>query len=272
MSEGLAARFLGTIGATGGGLFRYIGGMGYLLKESLWHFFGLVLHLEGTRRGGSRAVFAQMVRVGVRSIPIVCLVLFFVGMIIAFQMAYVMRDLGAPQAVPITVGVSMLRELGPLLTAIVLTGFAGASIAAEIGTMVVGEEVLALETSALNPVRFLVMPRLIAAVLMLLCLTIIANLVGILGGFTIAVTLLDMSPNFYYTNTVDFLKMQDLITGLIKSLAFGGLIALIACQEGLRVRGGAEGVGLATTQSVVYGIVAIIITDLFFSGLFYLVL
>ena len=272
MSVGPVGRILGTVGSRGLGLLSYLGGMGYLFRESLWHFLSLVFRPGGTRRAGGGAVFVQMVRVGVRSIPIVCLVLFFVGMILAFQMAYVLRDLGAPQAVPITVGVAMLRELGPLLTAIVLTGFAGASIAAEIGTMVVGEEVLALETSALNPVRFLVMPRLTAAVIMLFCLTIIANLVGILGGFTIAVLLLDMSPNFYYTNTVDFLKMQDLLTGLIKSLAFGALIALIACQEGLKVSGGAEGVGRATTQSVVYGIVAIIITDLFFSWLFYTVL
>ncbi|HUW58776.1 MAG TPA: ABC transporter permease [Planctomycetota bacterium] len=272
MADGPVSGFLGSLGGRGLGFFRYLGGMGYLLKESVWDFLSLVFRAAGTRRGGGRAVAAQMVRVGVRSIPIVCLVLFFVGMILAFQMAYVLRDLGAPQAVPITVGVAMLRELGPLLTAIVLTGFAGASIAAEIGTMVVGEEILALETSALNPVRFLVMPRLIAAVIMLLCLTIVANLVGILGGFVISVSLLDMSPNFYYANTVDFLKMQDLITGLVKSVAFGALIALIACQEGLKVSGGAEGVGRATTQSVVFGIVAIIITDLFFSWLFYTVL
>ena len=272
MSEGSLAGILGTLGGCVVAFFRYLGGMGYLLKESLWHFAGLVFRVGGVRGGGSRAVFAQMVRVGVRSIPIVSLVLFFVGMILAFQMAYVLRDLGAPQAVPITVGVAMLRELGPLLTAIVLTGFAGASIAAEIGTMVVGEEILALETAALNPVRFLVMPRLVAAVVMLLCLTILANLLGILGGLAISVTLLDMSASFYYSNTVDFLKMQDLVTGLIKSVAFGALIALIACQEGLRVRGGAEGVGRATTQSVVYGIVAIITTDLFFSWLFYKVL
>jgi phospholipid/cholesterol/gamma-HCH transport system permease protein len=272
VSEHRLARLLGTIGVGGRSFLEYLGGMGYLLVESFVYFLRLTFRMEPTRRGRSRALWAQMVRVGVRSIPIVSLVLFFVGMILAFQMAYVLRTFGAYQLVPAVVGVSMLRELGPLLAAIVLTGFAGASIAAEIGTMVVSEEVMALETGALNPVRFLVMPRVVATTLMLLCLTILADFVGILGGFFITTAVLDMSPNFYYSTTVEFLKMQDLLTGLAKSVAFGVLIALVACQEGLRVKGGAEGVGRATTQSVVYGIVAIISTDLFFSWLFWKVL
>ncbi|HUU43787.1 MAG TPA: ABC transporter permease, partial [Planctomycetota bacterium] len=112
----------------------------------------------------------------------------------------------------------------------------------------------------------------IACIVMVFCLTMLANIVGILGGFTISVTVLGLNPESYYKTTVDYLKMQDLITGLIKSIGFGGLIALIACQEGLRVSGGAEGVGKATTRSVVYGIVAIITTDLFFSWIFFKVL
>jgi len=272
MSENRVESLLGTLGGAGKDLVFYIGGMGYLLTGSLWHLAAPWLGLEVRRRAGSRALFAQMVRVGVHSIPIVTLVIYFVGMIIALQMAYVLKGFGAPQAVPVVVGVAMLRELGPLLTAIVLTGFAGASIAAEIGTMVVSEEILALESEALNPIQFLVMPRVIATAVMLLCLTIFANLIGILGGFTISSIVLDMGSNFYYSKTVEFLKMQDLVTGLIKSVVFGALIALIACQEGLRVKGGAEGVGRATTLAVVYGIVALITTDLFFSWLFYKVL
>ena len=272
MAENPMVQFVGGVGARGLGLLSYIGGMGYLLKDSIHHFFRMVFRLESTGGSGSRNLFAQMVRVGVLSLPIVFLVLFFVGMIIAFQMAHVLRDWGAMDLVAATVGVSMVRELGPLLTAIVLTGFAGASIAAEMGTMVVGEEILALETSALNPVRFLVMPRVIACIIMVFCLTMLANIVGILGGFTISVTVLNLSPESYYRTTIEYLKMQDLVTGLIKSIGFGGLIALIACQEGLRVSGGAEGVGKATTRSVVYGIVAIISTDLFFSWLFFKVL
>ena len=272
MAEGRVAYVLGSIGGGGKDLLRYLGGMGYLLVESLWYYARLTLRLPGTRRSGREAVWAQRVRVGVRSLPIVALVLFFVGMILAFQIAYVLRDFGADQLVAATVAVAMLRELGPLITAIVMTGFAGASIAAEIGTMTVEEEILALETGALNPIRVLVMPRVMACILMLLFLTVIANIVGILGGFATAVSALRMSPEYYYTNTVQYLKMQDLLTGLVKSMAFGGLIALIGCQEGLRVEGGAEGVGRATTRAVVYGIVAIISTDLFFSWLFYTVL
>ena len=138
--------------------------------------------------------------------------------------------------------------------------------------MVVSEEILALESEAMNPIQFLVMPRVIASALMLLCLTIFANFIGILGGFTISGLILGLSPNFYYAQTVEFLKVQDLLTGLIKSVVFGTLIALIACQEGLRVKGGAEGVGRATTLAVVYGIVALISTDLFFSWFFFKVL
>jgi len=272
MSENRLERFLGDVGGGGKSLLAYIGGMGCLLTESLRHYARSALRLAGTRRSSREAVWAQRVRVGVRSLPIVSLVLFFVGMILAFQMAYVLRDFGAEQLVAATVAVAMLRELGPLITAIVMTGFAGASIAAEIGTMTVEEEILALETSAMNPVRVLVMPRVMACIVMLLFLTVIANILGILGGFTIGVTVLRMSPEAYYANTRDFLKMQDLLTGLIKSVAFGGLIALIGCQEGLKVEGGAEGVGRATTRAVVYGIVAIIATDLFFSWIFYKVL
>ena len=272
MGEGRFERFLGDVGGRGESLLEYVGGLGRLFVSSLWHYARVLLHLHGTRRSAREAVWAQRVRVGVRSLPIVSLVLFFVGMILAFQMAYVLRDFGAEQLVAATVAVAMMRELGPLITAIVMTGFAGASIAAEIGTMTVEEEILALETGALDPVRVLVMPRVMACMLMLLFLTVIANVVGILGGFTIATTLLRMSPEAYYANTREFLKMQDLVTGLIKSTAFGGLIALIGCREGLRVEGGAEGVGRATTRAVVYGIVAIISTDLFFSWFFYMVL
>jgi phospholipid/cholesterol/gamma-HCH transport system permease protein len=272
MAESRIERVLGTLGGNAGGLLRYLGGMGYLLRESLYNVFELTFRPRSFSRHSRHAVWDQMVRVGVLSIPIVVLVLFFVGMIIAFQMAYVTRTWGMNNLVPAVVGVSMLRELGPLLTAIVLSGFAGASIAAEIGTMAVSEEIMALETSALDPVRFLVMPRLAATTFMTLCLAIIANIIGIVGGFVVCNRLMQMSVHLYYTNTVEYLKMQDLVTGLIKSLAFGCVIALIACFEGLRVRGGAEGVGRATTQSVVYSIVAIITVDLVFSAFFYLVL
>ena len=213
-----------------------------------------------------------MERVGVRAIPIVSLVLFFVGMVLAFQMEYVLKPMGLRSMIASIVGVSMLRELAPLLAGVVMSGFAGASIAAELGTMVVGEELLALESQALDPVRFLVMPRVIATTVMEVCLTVIANIVGIIGGFIVTVGLLGINPYNYYEQTVQNLKTQDLATGLIKAAAFGLLISLIACHLGLRVTSGAEGVGRATTLAVVYSIVAIIVTDLVFSALFTMVL
>ena len=223
-------------------------------------------------RSRRRAITEQMVRVGVRAVPIVSLVVLFVGMVLAFQMDYVLRKIGLNEWIARIVAVSMLRELAPLLTGVVMSGFAGASIAAELGTMVVGEELLALESQALDPVKFLVMPRVIATTVMEICLTVIANIVGVLGGFIVATGLFGINPYNYYDQTVRFLKTQDLITGLIKAGVFGLLISLIACYLGLRVTAGAEGVGRATTLAVVYSIVAIIVTDLVFSILFSMVL
>jgi phospholipid/cholesterol/gamma-HCH transport system permease protein len=269
MSENRLENLLGSVGAAGGGFLRYLGGLAYLARESFIYAVKLTFKRDAVSSFRKQAIAAQMVRVGVRSIPIVSMVILFVGMILAFQMAYVLRQFGTFELVPAVVAVAMLRELSPLLTAVVLSGYAGASIAAEIGTMVVSEEIEALETSGLNPIRFLVMPRVVASTIMLFCLTIFSNLVGVFGGFIIGTSLIGISPWMYYSQTVLYLKTQDLVTGLIKSVAFGALIALIACHEGLRVRGGAEGVGRATTQSVVFSIVAIIVTDLFFSAIFY---
>jgi len=200
------------------------------------------------------------------------LVLMFVGMVLEFKMDYDQREMAEKDWIARIVAVAMLRELGPLLTGIVMCGFAGASIAAELGTMVVGEEILALESQALDPIKFLVMPRVIATTLMVVCLTVIANVVGIIGGFIVTSTVLGLDPHNYYQNTVAYLKTQDLLTGLVKAGAFGMLISLIACYLGLRVTAGAEGVGRATTLAVVYAIVAIIVTDLVFSAFFTTVL
>jgi phospholipid/cholesterol/gamma-HCH transport system permease protein len=209
-----------------------------------------------------------MIRVGVRAVPIVSLVLLFVGLVLAFQMDYVLRTFGQKHWIADVVAVAMLRELAPLLTGVVMSGFAGASIAAELGTMVVGEEILALESQALDPMKFLVMPRVVATTLMQVCLTMIANVVGILGGFIVTTSVLGENPYNYIQRTITSLQTQDLLTGLTKAAAFGVLISLIACYLGLRVTAGAEGVGRATTRSVVYAIVAIIVTDLVFSAFF----
>ena len=162
-----------------------------------------------------------------------------------------------------------MRELGPLLTAIVLSGFAGASIAAEIGAMVEAEEIKALRAHALNPIRFLVVPRFGSTATMIVLLTVIADCVGVFGGFLTAVFILDVPPFLYIHLTQSALVNTDFLTGLLKAAVFGGVIALIACYEGLRVTGGAEGVGRATTATVVKSIVALIGIDALFTTVFY---
>jgi phospholipid/cholesterol/gamma-HCH transport system permease protein len=170
------------------------------------------------------------------------------------------------------VGVAMTRELGPLLTAIVMSGFGGAAMAAEIGAMNLNEEIMALETSALEPRWFLVMPRVLAMMLMLPCLTVIANMVGIGGGLVISSSVLDIAARKYISRTLDAMMLQDIITGLIKSEAFAIVISITACFEGLNAPRSAEGVSNATTRAVVNCIVLIIAVDLLFTALFYLVL
>lgn len=220
-------------------------------------------------RIGRRAIVSQIVRVGVRSVFIVGLVSGCVGFILALQMSPPLDDFGQKDKVANITGVAVLRELGPLIAAIVLTGFAGAAIAAEIGTMVVGEEIEALEAHALNPVRFLVVPRVIATVVSMTCLAVFSDWMAISAGYLVGVYALGIEGDVYYRNTLDQVKLVDFLTGIGKASVFGLLIGLISCMNGLRVTGGAAGVGNATTGTVVQSIVAIIIADLIFTGIFY---
>ncbi|MFG0258074.1 MAG: MlaE family ABC transporter permease [Phycisphaerales bacterium JB043] len=220
-------------------------------------------------RVGRVAIVTQVVRIGVRSIAINALVAGCVGFILGLQMAPPLDDLGQVELVPNIIAVAVLRELGPLMAAIVMTGYAGAAIAAEIGTMVVGEEIEALEAHALNPVRFLVVPRVIAVVVSMTMLAVIADVVAIFFGFVMGATVLDIPPVTYWDNTLEQIDNVDFLTGVTKGAVFGLLIAVIACNNGLRVTGGAAGVGNATTLTVVRSIVAIIFADLIFTTIFY---
>jgi phospholipid/cholesterol/gamma-HCH transport system permease protein len=213
---------------------------------------------------------AMMLEAGNRSLPILLLINFLIGVILAMQSAYQLKKMGAVDFIPGIVAVTICREIGPLITAIVISARVGAAITAELGTMVVGEEIMALQTMALRPIPFLVVPRFIALTVMLPCLTIITDFIGLYGGYLISVTDLQMSSGQYINGTINSLALSDLYTGLAKSVGFGMVIALVSCHEGLSVEGGAEGVGVATTHSVVYSILLIIITDLIFTALFYL--
>jgi phospholipid/cholesterol/gamma-HCH transport system permease protein len=271
--DGFIAKALSPLTAAGAravAMLSHIGGLLFLLIEaSTW----IVRSVTKKKvRLGRSAIVTQLVRVGVRSIFIVCLVSGCVGLILALQLAPPLDEFGQREAVANIISVAVLRELGPLIGAIVLTGFAGASIAAEIGTMVVGEEIEALEAHALNPVRFLVVPRVIAAVISMTCLAVLANFMAIAASLFISVVVLDIPARTYIDNTLAQAKLVDLLTGLGKSVFFGLLIGVIACGNGLKLAGtsaGAEGVGRATTSTVVQCIVAIIISDLAFTAVFF---
>ncbi len=249
------------------GTLEFVGGLVWLLADLLrWVWRSTVLRRV---RFGRSAFVSQMVRVGVRSISIVVLVSSSIGFILALQTAPSLEQFGQVDKVANLVGVAVFRELGPLIAAIVLTGFAGASIAAEIGTMVVGEEIEALESMALNPVRFLVVPRVLASAISLVLLAIIADLAAVFAGGVIGITQLGIPYEVYKTNTIDQLSNSDFLTGLAKAGVFGTILGLIACRNGLMVSGGAAGVGKATTDTVVQTVVTVIFADLFFTALFY---
>ncbi|MCC6320250.1 MAG: ABC transporter permease [Phycisphaerales bacterium] len=258
---------LGFIGKRALSMLDQIGTSMWLLMEAVTWVVRSMTHRKV--RIGRRAIVSQMVRVGVRSVFIVGLVSGCVGFILALQMSPPLDDFGQKDKVANITGVAVLRELGPLIAAIVLTGFAGAAIAAEIGTMVVGEEIEALEAHALNPVRFLVVPRVIATVVSMTCLAVFSDWMAISAGYLVGVYALGIEGEVYIQNTLDQVEMVDFLTGIGKATVFGLLIGLISCMNGLRVTGGAAGVGNATTGTVVQSIVAIIIADLVFTGIFY---
>src|SRR6476646_7137164 len=204
----LLTRPIITLGARAIGLLEFIGGVGYLLLDTARSTIRGLVTGRGRRLGWAN-LWAQMVRVGVRSVPIVTLVLTCIGAILALQMAPILRDYGALQQVADIISVAVFRELGPLVAAIVLTGFAGASIAAEMGTMVVSEEVEALEAQAINPVRFLVVPRVLATTVMMVCIAIVGDTAGIVGGLIVAQTFLGIGHKQYVAHTFDILQLRD---------------------------------------------------------------
>ena len=209
-----------------------------------------------------------MERAGADGVPIVLMIGFLVGLVTAFQAAIQLEQFGASIFVADLVGLSMTRELGPLMTAIIVAGRSGAAFSAELGTMRVSEEIDALRTLGLDPYHFLVFPRVIALVVVLPLLTIFADVVGIAGGLLVASTKLDLTWNAYLAQTQQAVNLWDVFSGIAKTAVFALNIALIACQRGLATRGGAEGVGRATTSAVVTSLFAIVLVDAIFTVLF----
>ncbi len=216
-------------------------------------------------------IIEQAKKAGYDSFPIVSLVALFIGFIFALQTAYFMQRIGSEIYIASMVALTVVRELGPVITALIVAGRVGASNTAEIGSMQVTEQIDALETLATNPVKYLVVPRFVALGLMLPVLTLYANIIGILGSYLICVLKLGITSSMYMQVTFSSLLYKDLFTGLFKAWIFGMLIALISCYEGFNVVGGAEGVGKATTRSVVFTFIMIIAADCFFTALFYFI-
>lgn len=241
--------------------FEYVGGLTILLVQTIGWMF---------RPPHKRyQLFDQMKKNGVDSFSIVALTAFFAGIVLALQSAYTMRQMSAEIYIASLVSVSLTRELGPVFSALVVAARVGASITAEVGTMKVTEQIDALETLATSPIKYLVVPRFLSLCIMLPLLTIIADSVGILGGFIVGVFNLHISPNLYIKKTFDALVYKDVFSGLIKAFVFAAVISIVACYEGMRTKGGAEGVGKATTSSVVISCILVIALDCFFTALFY---
>lgn len=213
-----------------------------------------------------RNIFKQMEFVGVQSLFVVVLTGSFTGMVLALQSFNALKRFGAESLVGPTVALSMARELGPVLTGLMVTGRAGSAMATELGTMRVTEQIDALVTMAVNPVKYLVVPRVIAGVLMFPLLAIITDFVGVVGGYLVGVKLLGINPGVYIGRTIDYVQIDDIFAGLYKATVFGLITTLVASFNGFYTTGGAEGVGRAATNSVVTASVMILVSDYLMSS------
>jgi phospholipid/cholesterol/gamma-HCH transport system permease protein len=214
-------------------------------------------------------IFRQMVFIGVRAAPMVALTAFSVGVTLAMQAAHSLESLGAQIYIPDLVMLTLLREMGPVLIAVIVIGRSGSAVAAELGTMKVSEEIEALEVMAINPVQYLVVPRFLAMMVMLPALTIFGNYIGIFGGWAVCVSALDFNTAGYVLRALESAEAWDLYSGMIKSVVFAWIIITIACNAGLSVEGGAEGVGQATTASVVEALLAMLVMNAVLTGIFF---
>jgi len=242
-------------------LFEAIGNYGLFFRDTIVWMFRPPFD--------ARNIIIQMLEIGYKSIPVTAITLFFTGMVMAFQLGRVMDSLMSGSSIFIGSGVtiSMFRELCPVLTGLLLAGRVGSSIAAEIGTMKVTEQIDALRTLSAEPIQYLSVPRFIACLVMTPVLTMITDIVGVLGGAFIAFFSLDITVDKYVDNILQYTGLSDLITGLVKSIFFGIEIAIISCYQGFNTVGGAEGVGKSTIQAVVKSSMAILISDYFLTYL-----
>jgi phospholipid/cholesterol/gamma-HCH transport system permease protein len=243
------------------GLVNALGGMARLFWQScLW------LPRRPYRWGH---LVRQLEFIGVNSLFIILLTGLFSGMVLALQAYYGFRKFGGESLLGGAVALSMTREMGPVITSLMVAARAGSAMAAELGTMKVTEQVDALVAMAVNPIHYLVMPRLLSGLIMVPLLTILDIFIGILGGYLVGVFLVGINPGTFVDNMLELVAASDLYNGLFKSLIFGLLLTVISCYQGLQAQGGAEGVGLVTTRAVVYSAVAILIGDYILTALLF---
>lgn len=237
------------------------------LSESAFWSLALFFRRRGHRKG---AILSQALAIGADAVPIVSLILFLIGIVLVLLSAEQLRQFGANIYVADLLVIAMIMEMGPLMTSILLAGRSGAAIAAEIGTMAVSEELDALETMGINPIRFVVVPKIWGIFITMPLLTILGTVVGIIGGMLVAMISLDITPAAFYQEAKTAVFLEDIRTSLIKSFVFAFLIVSLSSFFGMRTKGGPEGVGRATTSSVVATIFAVIIADAGLDLIFYL--
>ena len=214
-------------------------------------------------------ILRQMEEVGIKSMPVVLITGAFTGAVLALQSYTGFQRFNAETFVGTVVALSITRELGPVLTGLMVSGRVGSSMAAELGTMQVTEQIDALYTLAVNPIKYLIVPRLLAALIMMPVLVIFADLIGIAGGYFVSVKILSSNPYTYMERTWNYLELNDIFSGLFKACVFGVIIATISCYQGFFTRGGAEGVGRATTKAVVLSCLLILIFNYIITALLF---
>lgn len=263
------SRALSPFAAVGRGVLAALGELGRITATGTVATGKLVRSALPGERFRLRTAVDQLWLMGASAVPIVALIALMMGLILAFQSAYTLERIGAEVYVANLVAVALTRELGPVITAVVMAGRSGSAIAAEVATMKVQEELDALRVMGIDPMAWLIAPKLLALLVALPLLTAFADALGILGGFACAVVVLDIDPEQYLRRTQEALLLKDFVSGLVKAFVFGGLIAAVGAWCGLRVRGGAIGVGRGTTRAVVLSILLVIAADLVFTALFY---
>lgn len=250
---------------------NWVSNLGFAVLDGLHQFGGIAVLFFRTiarifAKLPERKLFIkQCYQCGVLSLPVIVLTGAFTGMVLAVQSYYQFHQLTMDSAIGILVSLSMTRELGPVLTGIMFTGRVGAAMAAELGTMRVTEQVDALRAMATDPIAYLIVPRFLACLVVVPILTIFAIFIGIGGGYIVGVQMLHVNKTFFMQNLLDFTEVTDLMSGLAKSLVFAMLTVVISCYKGFTAENGAEGVGIATTEAVVYSCISILVSDFFLS-------